>query len=242
MTEGRHAVSGDRRLNGRVVIVTGAGHGIGAAMASRLAGDGAKVLVADIDGGSASEISDQIVRGGGTAWSEAMDVCSYDGWECVKQRLRDLGEIPDTIVHNAFALKVAPIHSQSDEDWDRQMVVGLGAVHRSMRSMWEVLSTTLERTGRPACMLLISSIHATAGYRGHAAYASYKAGLLALCRQLSVEYRELLRVNAILPGAILTRVWDGTAPEEFQRWYEQITMGRIGAPDDIAAAAASPFG
>jgi NAD(P)-dependent dehydrogenase (short-subunit alcohol dehydrogenase family) len=71
-----------------------------------------------------------------------------------------LGEVLDTIVHSAFAVRVAPIHEQSDEEWDRQVAVDLGAVHRSMRSLWGHLSASFERTHRAACILLISSVHA----------------------------------------------------------------------------------
>jgi NAD(P)-dependent dehydrogenase (short-subunit alcohol dehydrogenase family) len=87
-------------------------------------------------------------------------------------------------------------------------------------------------------MVLISSVHATIGLPGHPAYAASKAGLLALARQLSVEYGTRLRVNSILAGPILTRTWDGVPPEAVERARRQRTLGRMGTPDEVAAAAA----
>jgi NAD(P)-dependent dehydrogenase (short-subunit alcohol dehydrogenase family) len=225
-------------MTGRVVAVTGAGHGIGAAVASRLAGEGAKVLVVDIDAAAAAESASRIAEKGGTAWSEVLDVSHQEGWERAKSRLDDLGEVLDTIVHSAFAVSIAPIHEQSDEEWDHQVAVDLGAVHRSMHSLWGHLSASFERTHRPGCLLLISSVHAVVGLPGHSAYGASKAGLLALGRQLSVEYGPRLRVNSILPGPILTRAWDGAPPEVIERARRQTTLGRMGTPDEVGAVAA----
>ena len=225
-------------MAGRVVIVTGGGHGIGAAVSSRLAGEGAKVMVADIDAEAAAEIASAITDQGGTAWPEAMDVSSLEGWERARAHLESLGEVADSVVHSAFTLKVAPVHEQSNKDWDRQVSVDLGAVHRSMRSLWGHLSSSLERTGRPACMILISSVHAAVGLPGHPAYAASKAGLVALGRQMSVEYGTRLRVNSVLPGPVLTRTWDGASPDAIERARQQTTLGRMGTPEEVAAAVA----
>jgi NAD(P)-dependent dehydrogenase (short-subunit alcohol dehydrogenase family) len=87
-------------------------------------------------------------------------------------------------------------------------------------------------------MLLISSVHATVGVPGHAAYGASKAGLLALAKQLSVEYGSRLRINAILPGPIMTRAWDGVSAEAIGRTLRQTPLGRMGAPEEVAAVAA----
>ncbi len=225
-------------LNGRVAVVTGAGNGIGAAIASRLAADGAKVLAVDIDGAAAARSTEEIVARGATAWSWPMDVASQDAWELLKGRVDELGEGLDTIVHCAFSLTLAPIHEQTAQEWDRQLAVDIGAVHRSMRSLWGHLSASFERTGRPACLLLISSVHAALSLPGYPAYSASKAGLLALGRQLSVEYGERLRVNSILPGPILTRVWDSEPTSVIELARRQTTLGRMGSADEVAAAAA----
>ena len=226
------------KLTGRVAVVTGAANGIGAAIASRLAADGAKVLVVDIDAAGAERTTGEIVAKGATAWSSPMDVASQGAWEQLKDRVDELGEGLDTIVHCAFSLTLAPIHEQTVEEWDRQLAVDLSAVHRSMRSLWGHLSASFDRTGRPACILLISSVHAALSLPGYPAYGASKAGLLALCRHLSVEYGERLRVNSILPGPILTRVWDSAPAGAIELACRHTTLARMGSADEVAAAAA----
>lgn len=226
------------RMAGRVAVVTGAARGIGAATASRLAREGAKVIVVDIDGEIAGATAEKISAGGGVAWGQAADVSRTADWERVRERLESLGEMADTVVHCAFTVKVAPIDQQNDEEWDRQVGVDLSAVHRSMRALWAQLSASYDRRQKPAGMVLISSVHARVGLPGHPAYAASKAGLEALARQLSVEYGPRLRVNAVLPGPILTRAWDGVTPEAMEQARRQTTLGRIGGPDEVAAAVA----
>lgn len=228
----------DARMSGRVAVVTGAGRGIGAATAARLAREGAKVFVVDIDAEVAEASAEAIRREGGTAWAECVDVSRSDGWQQVKDRLDSLKETVDTIVHCAFTVRVVPIHEQSDEEWDRQVAVDLGAVHRSMRVLWGDLSGSFARTKRPACMVLISSVHAEVGFPGHPAYAASKAGLVALARQLSVEYGPVIRVNSVLPGPIATRAWDGVPASGLEQARRQTTLGRMGQPDEVAAVVA----
>jgi NAD(P)-dependent dehydrogenase (short-subunit alcohol dehydrogenase family) len=90
-------------------------------------------------------------------------------------------------------------------------------------------------TRNRGALVLISSVHARTGIPGHPAYAAAKGGLTALGRQLSVEYGPHVRVNSILPGAILTRVWDGVSQEDRDQWARAATLGRLGKPEEIAS-------
>ena len=226
------------RMAGRVAVVTGAGRGIGAATAERLGREGAQVLVVDIDADVAEATAEKIRASGGTAWGLAADVSRSSDWAHVKEWLGSCGVAADTLVHCAYTVQVVPLDQQTDADWDRQVGVDLGAVHRSMRALWGQMSATYERRQIPVSIVLISSVHALVGIPGHPAYAACKAGLVALARQMSVEYGPSLRVNAVLPGPILTRAWDAVPPEPMEQARKQTTLGRMGRPDEVAAVVA----
>lgn len=218
--------------------MTGAGHGIGAAVARTLAQQGAQVIATDIDSMAAQRVATDIGRAGGKAWSSCLDVADEAGWERVATQARERGCTIDTFVHSAFVVTVAPAHHQTCAEWDSQLLVNLGAVHRAIRALWLTMSGAVERIHREACIVLISSVHARVGLPGHPAYAATKAGLIGLSRQLAVEYGPRLRVNAVLPGPISTRTWDASSPEEIASAIRQTTLGRMGKPEEVAAAVA----
>ncbi len=221
-------------LAARVAVVTGAGRGIGAATAIHLATLGARVAVTDIDGAAAERTAAHIADAGGDAFGAALDVASGTSWEALATDLARRDLIPDTLVHNAYALTYAGLHEQTDGQWDRQLAVNLGAVHRSIRTLWSAMSTSLDRRGQPACLILVSSVHAIASLPGYPAYAAAKAGMLGLTRQLAVEYGDRLRVNAVLPGPIRTAAFNGVDEEAMETTRQQTALKRIGDPAEVA--------
>lgn len=225
-------------LEHRVALVTGAGHGIGAAVASRLGGERARVIVTDMEREAAERVARSILGDGGQAWAMQLDVADSEEWGRVAREAADLGLMVDTLVHSAFLVTVAPAHEQSCTEWDRQLAVNLTSVHRALRALWPVMADSVARTGRPASIVLISSVHAAVGVPGHPAYAATKAGLVGLARQLAVEYGPQLRVNTVLPGPIRTRTWDSSSPEEIADAIRQTTLGRMGEPAEVASAVA----
>jgi glucose 1-dehydrogenase len=227
-----------RAFSQRTALVTGAGHGIGAAVARRLASEGAQVIVTDIDSMAGDQVTREILSAGGRAWSFVVDVGDDAGWERVADEARERGCEVDTLVHSAFVVTVAPAHEQSSAAWDSQLLVNLGAVHRAIRVLWSTMNGAIERVGREACLVLISSVHARVGLPGHPAYAAAKAGLIGLGRQLAVEYGPRLRVNTVLPGPIMTRTWDRSTPHDVAKAVAQTTLGRMGRPEEVASAVA----
>ncbi|PXY27377.1 SDR family NAD(P)-dependent oxidoreductase [Prauserella muralis] len=220
------------RLAGKVALVTGAAQGIGAATARRLATEGAAVAVFDIAAG-AHAVAEQITAEGGSAVAVRGDVGSEPDWAEVLRRCRaELGPV-DVLVSNAYTVDVLPAHETSLESWQRQLSVNLTGTFLGFRACLPDLSR--DGTGS---VVLTSSVHALFGLPGRPAYAASKAGLTGLARQLAVEYGTRLRVNAVLPGPVLTAAWDGIGEADRRRSAEETAVKRLGRPDEVAAAIA----
>lgn len=222
------------RLRGRVAVVTGAASGIGAASARRLAQEGAAVAIVDCDGALAHEVARQIVDAGGAAVALEADVADRTDWERVGAEVRrQLGRV--AILHsNAAWYAVGPADVLPAADWQRTLDVCLTATYLAVG----VLSDDL-RSERGA-IVVTSSVHALVGQPGHAAYAAAKGGQVALVRQLAVEYGPDVRVNAVLPGPILTPLWDrmGVGAIDRDAVIDATPLGRMGTPDEVAAVVA----
>jgi glucose 1-dehydrogenase len=219
------------RLAGKTALVTGAAFGIGHATAERLAAEGACLVLIDLD----SEINDVAARlraAGAVAFAVPGDVSDERVWQRAAELSRaELGGI-DILVSNAFMNKKLPAHQLSRTTWDTVLAVNLTAAFLGVRTCVEDL---VERQG---AVVITSSVHALVGLPGNPAYAAAKGGLTALTRQLAAEYGPAVRVNAVLPGPIRTRIWDNTSQEDRQRAIEQTTAKRFGTPAEVAAVIA----
>jgi NAD(P)-dependent dehydrogenase (short-subunit alcohol dehydrogenase family) len=218
------------RFAGKTAVVTGAAAGIGAATARRLADEGAAVVVADVAEHGKS-VSDLINGSGGRAAFVRADAADEDDWTAVVAAAHAFGPV-DLLVSNAYVLDLAPAHETSRASWDRQLAVNLTASFLGFRA---VLPDLRERGGN---VVLTSSVHARMGLPGHPAYAAAKGALVSLCGQLAVEYGPQVRVNTVLPGPILTAVWDGVSEEDRRLSAEATAAGRLGSPEEVAAAIA----
>ncbi|NGN67804.1 SDR family oxidoreductase [Streptomyces sp. A7024] len=220
---------GVHRFTDRTAVVTGAAAGIGAAAARRLAAEGAAVVLADIDGEGAGKVAQEITAAGGRAAVAVADVGSEAGWE----RILEAAEGPvDVLISNAVKVELAPAHEMSPASWQRQIDVGLTAAYLGVRACHPGLHA------HNGAVVLVSSVHAHAGIPGHPAYAAAKGGLLSLAGQLAVEYGPHIRFNTVLPGPILTRLWDRVPEDEREASAAQTAAGRLGDPDEVAAAIA----
>ena len=216
------------RFRSRTIVVTGAASGIGAATAHRVAAEGGAVVLADVDpsGGdladairSTHDVDADFVR---------LDVADETGWMELAERFPDV----DLLVSNAAAYDVQPALDTSLASWDRQVAVCLTAAFLGARAFLPALRR------RHGSIVVSSSVHAFVGIPGHPAYAASKGGLNALVRQLAVEYGPDVRVNAVVPGPVLTAMWDRVPPEERERSAEATALKRLGRPDEVAAAVA----
>lgn len=218
------------RFAGTTALVTGAASGIGAACARRLAAEGAAVLLTDVQ--PAEPVAAEIRDRGGRAHSLRADAADETDWERAVAAARERFGPVGTLVSNAYTVEVAAAGATSLASWDRQLSVCLTGSFLGMRACL----TDLRATG--GSVVIVSSVHALVGLPGHPAYAAAKGGLVALGRQLAVEYGPQIRVNCVLPGPIRTAAWDRVPPAEQERSAAATVAGRLGAPAEVAAAVA----
>jgi len=219
------------RFTGRTAVITGAASGIGAATAERLAQEGAAVVLADIAEERGRAVAERITKDGGTAAFVTADVSAEQDWQRIAAAAHTHGPV-GVLVSNAFTVDVTPADRMSLASWERQLAVNLTASFIGFKTVLPDLRTV------GGSVVLTSSVHAHKGLPGHPAYAASKGALLSLCGQLAVEYGPEVRVNAVLPGPVLTGAWDRVPPEDRQRSVAETAARRFGTPEEVAAAIA----
>jgi len=217
------------RFEGKVAVVTGGAMGIGAACVQRLASEGAVVYVADVDDHAGARL---IAQTEGTVHFVHCDVARSEDWKALAAKaVNEYGHV-DTLVSNAYTLRFGAAHELHEKDWDNVLDVTLKATYLGMAALAEPLMAA------SGSVVAVSSVHAHASFPGFTAYAAAKGGLSALVRQMAIEYGPAVRVNAVAPGPIHTRQWDGMSPEAIADEAGRTLAGRIGRPDEVAAAVA----
>jgi NAD(P)-dependent dehydrogenase (short-subunit alcohol dehydrogenase family) len=225
-------VAAPARFTGRTALLTAAASGIGAATAHRLAAEGASVLVTDVDVKGAHRVAEEIRAAGGRAQDQRLDVTSPSQWDAAVAEAESWTGRLDVLHLNAGQNLPGAAHQLDDAAWHHQLRLCLDSVFYGVRA-----AVPLLRTARGA-VVITSSVHAVIGFRGFPAYAAAKGGIDALVRQLAVEYAGQIRFNAVLPGAVATALWAETPPEFKAQTIARTPVGRLGAPEDIAAAVA----
>ncbi|MEW6441675.1 MAG: SDR family NAD(P)-dependent oxidoreductase [bacterium] len=223
-------------LDGVRALVTGAGGGIGRAIACRLARGGCRVTAADVRGDRASQTADEIRGSGGHALAVRADVSRQDDVDrLVRETVEGLGGL-DVLVNNAGVSAASFIEQVRDEDIERILGVNLVGVIRVTRAAVPHLKKS--QRGR---IVNISSVEGIRGSGLVPVYASSKAGVIGITRSNAIELaRSGITVNAICPGPIQT---DMLAPmladDHFrQKMLRGIPMRRLGVPEDVAGAVA----
>lgn len=219
-----------RRFDGRVAVVTGGASGIGEACARRFADEGAAVVIADLDEARGSEVAASI--GGDRAAFIRCDVASSVDWRALREFVLSRWGRLDVLHSNAFIQIAAAAHELDEEDWDRMQAVNLKAAYLGAKVLIDLLAAA------GGAIVLTSSVNALVGRPGRPAYAAAKAGLCALARQLAVEYGPDVRVNSVVPGAILTPPWEGAGLTKQQASAAGTAAKRLGRAAEVAAAVA----
>ncbi|MFD7428205.1 SDR family NAD(P)-dependent oxidoreductase [Streptomyces sp. NPDC059818] len=222
------------RFDGYGVLITGAGQGIGAATARRLADEGARVLVTDLDPDRAARVAAQIVAAGGAAEALGCDVTDRAAVEAAVAHAVAVFGALDVLVNNAYACTpdTALFEDEPDEVWERDLDVTLSGAYRCARAALPHLAAS----GRGA-IVSIGSVNGVQDFGNHA-YSAAKAGLGSLTRTLAGHAGPRgVRVNLVTPGTIRTDAWAGREAE-LSRISGLYPLGRVGEPEDIAAAVA----
>ncbi|WP_211241764.1 glucose 1-dehydrogenase [Patulibacter minatonensis] len=220
-----------------VAIVTGAARGIGAAIAGRLAADGVRVLVTDLDGEEAERTAARLTDEGHVALAASLDVADPEAFASVVRDGADELGPPTILVNNAGLTRSGFLHRMSDEDFGLVVDVVLRGSFNGMRAVAPWFRGE-PRAGRR--VVNVSSVAGVHGAPGGANYASAKAGVVGLTKAMAVEWAPYaVTVNAVAPGIIATRMLtDALSPEIYDALRAKVPIGRMGVPDDVAAAVA----
>ncbi len=222
------------QLDNKIAIVTGAGGGIGGAIAVRFAREGAKIAVADIDGEAAQARVAEVAARKGDAFSIVADVTIKKSVEqMVRATLERWGRI-DILVNVAGGAQIKPVIEVSETEWDHIINMNLKSVFLCSQA---VLPAMIKQNyGK---IVSISSIYGFTGNATRASYAAAKAGVAVFTKSLSLEVvSHGINVNAVAPGRILTdRVRGHYTDAEWNERVAQIPMKRAGTPEEIASAA-----
>jgi len=216
-------------LSGQTAIVTGAGAGIGEAIARRLAAAGAGIAVVDMDLQGAHRVADSLGRG---ALAVHADVSQRaDVKKAVRTILDRTGRI-DILVNNAgIAGRTAPVWEQTDEDWQRILAVNLTGVFNFCRAV--VPHMRSRGYGR---IVNIASIAGKEGNPRMAPYSATKAAVIGLTKSLGKELAtDGICVNAVAPAVVQTHILDQLTDEQIAYMTDKIPMKRTGKPEEIAA-------
>jgi len=217
-----------------MIYVTGAGHGIGRAIAQRLAAESGAVAISDIDAEAAEHTARDITASGGTAFATVCDVTSRESVDAsFADTMRRFGRL-DVLVNTAGGDWDEPEFGEiTDELWDRKLDVNLSGVFRCIRAALP----SLIAAGPGSSVVTIGSVNGNIALSGYP-YSAAKAGLESLTRNLAARYgRDGVRFNLITPGTIRTRNWQGRE-DDLVRLARAYPLGRVGEPTDVAAAAA----
>ncbi|HEY7417772.1 MAG TPA: glucose 1-dehydrogenase [Ktedonobacteraceae bacterium] len=221
-----------QRFTDKVVLVTGAAHGIGRAIALRFGQEGAQVIVNDIDTSGAEATVQTITTHGGLAIAGVADVSQKSQVDRLFDMvLERFGKI-DVLVNNAGLINVERHFLEADEAWwDQVISVNLKGV---FLCSWRAAHAMARR--HQGVIISMSSGGATHSHRGMAAYDASKGGIEALTRAMALDLAPYgIRVNAIVPGSIDTQ---GMAPEVKRERGEAIPLMRVGEPEEIAGPVA----
>ncbi|MGW4033381.1 SDR family NAD(P)-dependent oxidoreductase [Streptomyces sp. NPDC004838] len=224
--------TGLNRFDGYGVLITGAARGIGEAIARRLAAEGARVLITDIDA-EAAERTAETIPGADFALCDVADRTQAE--EAVAYAVERFGSL-DVLVNNAFSCSPdTPLfEEQPDDAWRRDLDITLTGAFRCARAALPHLAAS----GGRGAIVNIGSVNGEADFGNHA-YSAAKAGLASLTRTLAGDAAPRgVRVNQVNPGTVRTPGWAGRDAALDALGRRVYPLGRVGEPDDIAAAVA----
>ncbi len=222
------------RLDGRIAIVTGAGRGIGKAIAEELAREGADLALCGRQVEPLNETAVAVQALGRRALVVSTDVGNAEAVDAfVAQVAAHFGRI-DILVNNAGVTRDKLLIRMTDEDWDEVMRINLKGAFLIARAVARPMMKQ-----RAGSIIQISSIIGLTGNAGQCNYAASKAGLIAMTKSLAKELASRgIRVNAVAPGFIISKMTEALSAEVRTQMLASIPAGRLGVPEDVAKSVA----
>ena len=221
-------------LEGKVALVTGAGRGIGKAIAVRFAEEGANVAFTDLVVNEAvEETVKELEAMGVKAKAYASNAANFDEThEVVKQIIEDFGRI-DVLVNNAGITKDGLMMRMSEAQWDAVINVNLKSAFNFIHAVTPIMAKQ-----RGGSIINMSSVVGVSGNAGQCNYSASKAGMIGLAKSIAKEMGPRgIRANCIAPGFIITEMTNQLSQEIKDQWAQQIPMRRGGTPEDVANVA-----
>lgn len=226
------------KLKDKSIIVTGATSGMGMAMTEAFAKEGAHIILSGRDAERGHAIEEKLNQNGKRAFFVSGDISKPQAnQDLVNEAIRNFGKL-DIIVTNAGNLGIGSVTDISLEDWDYTLATNLNSVFYLSR----YAIPEMKKTGK-GVILVNSSIAAFKSFPNHAAYCASKAALVALVKEMALDYGPEIRVNTICPGPVDTPlIWDSAKAFQdpttiVQQTANNTLMKRLGKPEDIASLA-----
>ena len=219
-------------IEGRTALVFGAGGGLGGAIASALAAEGAKVVAADINAEAAAKTADAIRDSGGTALPLEWDLADLDAIDGKVSHIEaELGGI-DILVNNAGITRDNLLLKMTEADWDAVLDINLKGTFLCTKAA--IKPMIKQRSGK---IINIASVIGIMGNAGQANYAASKGGIISFTKTMARELgKRNIRVNAIAPGFIASKMTEVLSEEARNNLLEQIPLGSLGQPEYVAQA------
>lgn len=223
------------KLKDKVAVITGAGSGLGRAMALRFAGEGARVVVAELNEAKGEETLREVQAKGVEAFAVATDVSNSQSVTNLFNAIDDRGWPVDVIVNNAGnAGQLTPVHLMTDEMWH-------GVVHVHLSGTFYCTREAVKRMlaqGTGGAVINIASVAALRGLPGGSSYTAAKGAIISFTKGVAQEYATAgIRVNCIAPGWVETPILENLPDEIRPLMVANTPLGRIGKPEEIAAVA-----
>lgn len=220
------------RLRNKVVLITGAGQGIGRATALAFAREGAKVAVADVNLGAAQAVADEIIRADGQAKPIFLDVARAESVEVAVRTAHEWGGRLDVLVNNAGITRDARVQKLTEEQWDAVINVNLKGVWLCVKAVAPLM--TAQGSG---VILNAASVVGLYGNFGQTNYVASKSGVIGMTKTWARELGPSgVRVNAVAPGFIQTDMISTVPEKVIETLRERTPLRRLGQAEDIANA------